>query len=157
MTIHTFHPRCRLLVSNDVRSDSLCPGSDPFRRTAHLICSYYTCRAGLALAELHTQLLTAVILLGYGYTGSRTTTKQTQQSGQTVQVNHFTTYCSGNNEPYATGEVPPSNFPLFGPTKQVCFQMTVWPDTCCFLAYDLSLAAMGQTYLTELVIDVFYV
>ena len=49
-----------------------------------------------------------------------------------VDTNHITVYVSGNAETNPTGMLSPNNGRLSGAKKKwVCFEPTVWPDTCC--------------------------
>jgi hypothetical protein len=54
-----------------------------------------------------------------------------RQNRQEVDITHFVVYVGGPSEPDPTGEFPPNNCRMFGPTKYVCFELAVWPDTCC--------------------------
>ena len=73
--------------------------------------------------------------LDRSYIAARSDT--TQQSGQTrikeAEINHIIVYVSGYTETDPTGMSSPNNCRLSGPTKEVCFEPTVWPDTCCSL------------------------
>jgi hypothetical protein len=87
--------------------------------------------------------------------GARTHT--TQQSGQTpdkeVDISHITGYVNGHTETDSTGFCYlPSTAEYLAPEKPVCFEPTVWPDTCCSVQ-DSSVVAMDKTYLVELVRD----
>ena len=72
-------------------------------------------------------------LLDSGYIGGRTDT--TQQSGQTpdkeMGINHITAYVSGYTETDRPESYLPTTADCLAPTKWVCFDPTVWPDTCC--------------------------
>ena len=80
-------------------------------------------------------LLSSSKVLGCSYIGARTETSQ--KSGQTqdkeAEINHITVYVSGYTETNLTGMLSPNNGRMSGPTKRVCFEPTVWPDTCCSL------------------------
>ena len=57
----------------------------------------------------------------------------TQRSEQTpekeVEIKNITVYVSGYTETDTTGMLSPPT--VWRPTKWVCFEPTVWPDTCC--------------------------
>jgi hypothetical protein len=58
-------------------------------------------------------------------------TLSVQTPDKEVKINHLFFHSSGYTEPDLTSELPPNNLWLPGPTKEVCFEPTVWPDTFC--------------------------
>ena len=55
------------------------------------------------------------------------------QTRKQKSTNHITVCVSGYTEIDPTGMLSLNNGRFSGPTKRVCFDQIVWPDTCCSL------------------------
>jgi hypothetical protein len=53
------------------------------------------------------------------------------QTDKEVKINYLFVHDNGYIEPDPTSGLSPNNSRLPGPTKDVCFESTVWPDTSC--------------------------